>query len=226
MISLALSFVLAPQEPKMAIHIIAVLKTGTNQVPLAPDQGAKMQREHLGNLKWLVDRKKALAVGPLDGAGDWRGLIVFQPDITEEVAKASLADDPFVKGGYLQIEVLKWYSQVDVFKPRTAGFLDLEAVTFGLLVRPKDAPTYPEAELAEIQKGHMANIIRMADAGWLAAAGPLASTSDLRGIFVFRGTDQKQIREEVAKDAAIQKGRLECRLSTWYVSKGVVPPAK
>lgn len=207
----------------MAIHIIAVLKTGTSQVPFTPEAGAKMQKEHLGNLKWLMDRKKVIAVGPLDGAGDWRGLVVFQPDVTEDAAKSLLADDPFIKGGYLQIETLKWYSQVDVLKPRTAGFLDLEAVTFGLLVRPKDAPTYSEAESVEIQKGHMANINRMAEIGLLAAAGPLSSTTELRGIFVFRGTDREKIKAEVAKDTAIQKGRLECRLSTWLVSKGVVP---
>lgn len=223
MLSLALSIALAPQEPRMAIHIMAVLKTGTSQVPLTPDQGSKMQKEHLGNLKWLMDRKKAIAVGPLDGAGDWRGLVVFSPDVAEDAAKALLADDPFIKAGYLQIEILKWYSQVDVLKPRTAGFLDLEAVTFGLLVRPKNAPTYSEAESAEIQRGHMANINRMAEIGLLAAAGPLASANEMRGIFVFRGTDRKKIQEEVAKDTAIQKGRLECRLSTWLVSKGVIP---
>ena len=63
----------------------------------------------------------------------------------------------------------------------------------------------------------MANIQAMAASGDLVLAGPLTDEGPLvedsrgcflRGVFVFRGTDEKHLREIAAPDAAIQAGRL------------------
>ena len=71
----------------------------------------------------------------------------------------------------------------------------------------------------------MANIEAMAKAGELAIAGPFVEDTSLRGIFVFRTTDRAKIDALVANDPAVKRGRLKLEPYTWWVSKGVMPPA-
>ena len=99
-----------------------------------------------------------------------------------------------------------------------------ERVTFGLLRRPENAPQFPPEKLKEIQKGHMANIEAMAASGDLVIAGPFGDDGTLRGVFVFRGTDEAHLREIAAPDTAIQTGRLVLDLYRWVVPAGTLPP--
>lgn len=88
----------------------------------------------------------------------------------------------------------------------------------------KKGPTrdLDKAKAAELQKAHMANIGRLAEAGKLALAGPFLGDGDLRGIYVF---DVKTIAEAEAltnSDPAIKAGSLTMELHEWYGSAAII----
>lgn len=71
---------------------------------------------------------------------------------------------------------------------------------------------------ARLQKAHMDNIGRMADAGKLLIAGPFMDNGDVRGIYIFDVKTVEEARQLTATDPAIQAGRLEMDLHPWYGS--------
>lgn len=71
---------------------------------------------------------------------------------------------------------------------------------------------------AQLQKAHMENIGRMAEAGKLVVAGPFMDTGSVRGIYIFNVRSVEEARQLTATDPAIQAGRLEMELHPWYGS--------
>lgn len=90
------------------------------------------------------------------------------------------------------------------------------------LVLLKKGPnrTQDSATAAEIQKGHMANIKRLYEAGKIDLAGPMESDGDLRGIFVFNCDSYEEVLSLCASDPAIGSGRLQAEIHPWYSQKG------
>jgi uncharacterized protein YciI len=210
-----------PPAERMAMVSLVFLKTG-QPVEMSEKEAAETQGRHLQFLEGLWQEGKALAVGPLMDGGEIRGLVVLaEPDV--EKAKQTLAEDPFVKSGALKLEVHQWYTAVNRLH-KGPKFLDLESYWFGLLTRPETAPNLPDERLKEIQAGHMDNIRAMAASGHLLLAGPMGGNGRLRGIFVFRDGDKKDMEALAAKDPAIQAGRLRLDLYKWLTAKGTIKP--
>lgn len=220
--SLLATFPCAAETPAVEMFRVqlVMLKTGPDAAPPAPDD--PRQAEHLAGLERLVREGKALVVGPIEADPTLRGLAVLDVE-TREAAEALLAADPWLKSGHLVAEYRTWYTAKKLFKPLTGAFLDVEPVTFALLVRPPDAPTYSSDELAEIQQAHLANIVKLAGTGELLIAGPFVEDTRLRGVLIFKSTDRAQIAQWVGADLAVQKKRLALEPYTWWVSKGVLP---
>lgn len=86
------------------------------------------------------------------------------------------------------------------------------------MLEPGETQIDDAEQLAEIQRGHMAHIRKLAAAGQLVLAGPVLDAADLRGIFILAVDDLDQARELVAEDPAIKAGRLQMRLLRWYGS--------
>ncbi|MFN0103845.1 MAG: YciI family protein [Bryobacteraceae bacterium] len=76
-------------------------------------------------------------------------------------------------------------------------------------------------EITEMQKGHMANIGRLAKEGKLILAGPLADAGDAAGIFLFDTASVEEARKWCDTDPAIAAGRFQVRLMKWYSAKGI-----
>jgi len=77
-------------------------------------------------------------------------------------------------------------------------------------------------EAQELQKAHMDNINRLAEAGKLVLAGPFMDDGEVRGIYIF---DVKTIEEAKAlteTDPAIQAGSLIMDLHPWYGSAALM----
>jgi len=101
--------------------------------------------------------------------------------------------------------------------------MDFESYAFVLLRRPASAPDLPDDELDRIQELHLAHLAAMGDAGKLVTAGPFSDQEDesLRGL-CFYATTIEEARELANRDPAVQAGRLEVDVVTWWTEKGTV----
>lgn len=80
----------------------------------------------------------------------------------------------------------------------------------------------PETEAAELQKAHLENIGKLAEAGKLVLAGPFLSEGDLRGIYIFNVATIEEAEALTNTDPAIKAGSLVMELKEWYGSAAVV----
>lgn len=71
-----------------------------------------------------------------------------------------------------------------------------------------------------LQKGHMANIQKMAADGHLAIAGPFGDDGDWRGIFIFKTKTLDEARKLVEQDPMIKAGWLTYEIHPWWTVKG------
>lgn len=75
---------------------------------------------------------------------------------------------------------------------------------------------------AELQRGHMENIRRLAEAGHLVLAGPFLESGEMRGLFVFAVDTVDRARELTASDPAISAGQLAAEYYPWYGSAALM----
>jgi uncharacterized protein YciI len=75
---------------------------------------------------------------------------------------------------------------------------------------------------AELQRGHLDNIRRLASEGKLVLAGPFMDSGEVRGLFVFDVGSVEEARELTETDPAIEAGRLEMELRPWYGSAALM----
>jgi uncharacterized protein len=99
---------------------------------------------------------------------------------------------------------------------------ELTTYYFCLLTRGPNAGTGTPAEVNEIQRGHLANIQRLADAGKLLVAGPFADGGDWRGIFILKCASLDEAKALVATDPAVVAGRLVADVRPWMTAKGYI----
>jgi uncharacterized protein YciI len=81
---------------------------------------------------------------------------------------------------------------------------------------------YSEEERVEIQKGHMANISKLAESGKLVLAGPFFGNESMRGIFIFDVESKEEAEELANTDPAVKAGVLKMELKEWYGSAAVM----
>jgi uncharacterized protein YciI len=78
------------------------------------------------------------------------------------------------------------------------------------------------SESAALQRAHLQNIGRLAEAGKLVLAGPFMDTGELRGIYVFDVPTVAEAEALTATDPAIQAGSLVMELKSWYGSAALL----
>lgn len=211
-----------PAEPqfKMVQFHMALLKRGHEwnaRKTAAAGTLEKAQREYAES---LVQSGKAVIVGRLTDGGDIRGVYVLRAKTPAE-AREWAENSPGVKSGHLVAEMHPWWSE-DVMKAPTMP-LKMTTAYLGFLTR--GAKWTPEKTPAteEIQKGHMANINRLAAMKKLVVAGPFGDDGKLRGIFVFRVGSLEEAKELAETDPAVKAGRLAISMHPWQVPEGILP---
>lgn len=78
------------------------------------------------------------------------------------------------------------------------------------------------SEAAALQRAHLENIGRLAEAGKLVLAGPFLDTGELRGIYLFAVPTVAEAEALTATDPAIQAGSLVMELKPWYGSAAIL----
>lgn len=81
---------------------------------------------------------------------------------------------------------------------------------------------YSPEQRAEIQKGHMANINKLAEMDKLILAGPFFGNEAMRGIFVFDVDSKEEAEGLTNTDPAIIAGVLKMDLKEWYGSAALL----
>lgn len=209
-----------PPKWDMTTYTLVLVRPGPGLPPSAEER-ARMDEAHHALLVDLTNSGKLVAGGTIEGGKDLLEVLVLDVPEVEE-ARPLLESDPWLASRGRTLELHPWFAARGILRaPNPAG--PTARVTFGLLRRPADAPQLPPEQLKEIQAGHMKNIEAMAASGDLAIAGPLGDDGTLRGVFVFRGTDEAHLRKIAAPDAAIAAGRLALDLWTWIVPEGTLP---
>ena len=96
-------------------------------------------------------------------------------------------------------------------QPTPPGF---STYLVGMMTRG-DAELPAGTTIAELQKGHLANLDALWDKGLLLASGPIGDSGPLRGVLIFAGHDRPAIDESLAEDPLVKAGRLRLSLTRW-----------
>ncbi|HJT26946.1 MAG TPA: YciI family protein [Pyrinomonadaceae bacterium] len=212
----------AKNEPanKMVEFHMAILKRGPKWTAAETTETKRVQQEHVKYVLSTLDSGKAIIAGPFTDDGEIIGVFVFRAPSAAE-AKAWAEADPSVASGHYIVEMHPWWSE-DIFSKPTKP-LRIVPMYFAFLTRGEKWTPENTPATEEIQKGHMANINRLAEMKKLIAAGPFGDNGRLRGIFVFRVGSLEEAKALTATDPAVQAGRLAMELHTWMVPEGVLP---
>jgi uncharacterized protein YciI len=106
------------------------------------------------------------------------------------------------------------------------GAPELVSYTFVLLRRGPRADAFSEAELAELQAGHVGYMAELRERGAVLANGPFRDQPDetLRGVCLFTGS-LEEARELVSRDPSVAAGRMAADVFTWLVPPGLLAPS-
>jgi uncharacterized protein YciI len=138
-----------------------------------------------------------------------------------DAARAALSDDPFVKGGYMTLEVKPWYGPRGWFAVPSEPYQP-EPLVFGFLMRTASPPALPADEAAKIQQGHLAYMGELHKQGSLVAAGPFGDDTNYRGIVIYRVAGVAEAQALAANDPAVKAGRLRLDARRWMTFKGIL----
>jgi len=94
----------------------------------------------------------------------------------------------------------------------------MKKYVIAFLYRGDRVADYSAEERAEFQKGHLANINRLATEGKLVLAGPFFGNEELRGLFFFNVETVAEAESLTESDPSIQAGILKMEMKEWYGS--------
>jgi len=212
------------QQPEPAHKLIefhmALLKHGPKWTAAQTPEMKRTQKAHVNYVLSALDSGKAVLAGPFTDGGEIDGVYVFRASSAAE-AKAWAEGDPSVASGFWVAEMHPWWSE-DIFR-KPAKPMKLVQLYFAFLTRGEKWTPDKTPATEEIQKGHMANINRLAEMKKLIAAGPFGDDGRLRGIFVFRVGTLEEAKTLIGTDPAVQAGRLAMEIHPWMVPEGILP---
>jgi len=211
----------AQTSAKALQYFLILLKRPANAPQLSKEAGAKLQEEHMANIRKMAAEHKLLVAGPFMDDTTLRGIFVLQAESAGQ-AQAWADSDPAVKAGRLSAELHgPWLIDANAIHA-PAEPPGMEQYTLVLMKRGEhwnpDAP-----EFMEVIKQHHAFIQQMTAEGNIAIAGPfpLSEPGDLRGATIFR-VGEAQTAKLAQEDPVVKTGLLKPELHPWATGKGVL----
>lgn len=219
---LALTQAQEKKEPqfKLVEFQMALLKRGPKWTGENNSQTKELESAQNVYAASLFESGKAVIAGRFDDDGEIRGVYILRAKSAAE-AKEWAENSPVVKSGHIVAEMHPWWAE-DVMKKTTTPEKFTRAY-FGFLTRGDKWTPEKTPATEELQKAHLANIVRLAELKKLVVAGPFGDNTPLRGIFVFRVASIDEARELAATDPAVQAGRLKIEMHPWVVPEGILP---
>lgn len=205
---------------KLVQFYMGLLKKGPGWTVANTEETAQLHQKHIAFVTSLLESGKAIIAGSLNDDGEIRGVYIFRAPSADE-ARAWANADPAVASGHLVAEMHPWWSE-DVMKKTSSPSKMTTAYLAFLRRGPKWTPEKtPQTE--ELQKAHLANIVRLNELKKLVVAGPFGDDGKLAGIFVFRVGSLEEAQALAATDPAVKAGRLILDLHPWLVPEGILP---
>jgi uncharacterized protein YciI len=209
----------APQH-KMVEFQMVLLKRGPKWTGNMTEDTKLIETGQRDYATSLLESGKAVIAGRLTDDGEIRGVYVLRTQTAGE-AKEWADKSPGVVSGHLISEIHPWWSEEVMKKTTTPEKMTtayLAFLTRGAKWTPEKTP-----QTEEIQKGHMANINRLAETKKLVVAGPFGDNGTLRGIFVFKVGSLEEAKALAETDPAVRAGRLALDIHPWQVPEGILP---
>ncbi|WP_439474789.1 YciI family protein [Algoriphagus formosus] len=94
----------------------------------------------------------------------------------------------------------------------------MKKYVIAFLYRGERVQEYSPEKRAELQRGHLDNITKLAEEGKMVLAGPFFGNEDLRGLFFFNVESLEEAQKLTESDPAVQAGVLKMELKEWYGS--------
>ena len=210
----------ADPASKLIQFQMALLKRGPKFTLPSGTETPPVVNEHVEYAKSLIKSGKAVIAGPIKNDKELLVIYIFRTKSADE-AREWLKADPLISAEFAVAELHPWWSE-DVMK-KTESIDRMMTAYLAFLVRGDKWTPEKTPQTAEIQKGHMANIQRLAAMKKLVVAGPFGDDGRLRGIFVFRVDSLEEARALTLTDPAVQAGRLALELHPWMVPVGILP---
>ncbi|MEO8134291.1 MAG: YciI family protein [Betaproteobacteria bacterium] len=108
-VTLAIAPITSAAQDKSAkdVRFVVVHSVGPNWKPGVPAFEQEGLRQHVGHYAGLLKSGKLLMGGPFMDQRSG-GIMIAQPDVTEDELRKFAAEDPAVKSGLLMFEVRPW----------------------------------------------------------------------------------------------------------------------
>jgi uncharacterized protein len=221
LISSALAPAQTQTSAKAPQYFLILLNRPADAPQLSKEAGAKLQEEHMANIRKLAAEHKLLVAGPFMDDTTLRGIFVLQAESATQ-AQAWADSDPAVQAGRLSAELHgPWLVDPGAIHV-PAEPPGMERYTLVLMKRGEhwnpDAP-----EFMEVIKRHHAFMQQMTEQGNIALAGPfpLSVPGELRGVVIFR-VGEAQAAKLTQEDPVVKAGVLKAELHPWATGKGVL----
>ena len=208
-----------PQSKLMQFQM-ALMKRGPNWSADPSRARPQLRQRHFAHLWSMLEANKLMIAGAIHDEGELLEVHIFRTKSADE-AKAWVNQDPAVVAGIMVPELHPWWSE-DVMK-KSGSRTQFTTAYLALLTRGDKWTPEKTPATEEIQKGHLANIARLAEMKKLVVAGPFGDDGKLRGIFVFKVASIDEARELAATDPAVKSGRLALEIHPWVVPEGILP---
>jgi uncharacterized protein len=107
---IGVSALAADMPANMTTYWFGILERGDKWTPGDTPELQQIQEGHLAHLTAMWKAGKLVLAGPLENAGNWRGVLIYRTKTIEE-AQALANDDPAVKAGRLKVTLHRWWVQ-------------------------------------------------------------------------------------------------------------------
>ena len=108
LLSLAFTWNALQAQEEMARYFIGLIYKGDDWGSIPPDKEIEIQRGHRANIDRLIRTGEMILAGPIENAGDLRGIFIYRTGTLEE-AETLVKTDPAVQAARLRIEIYPFW---------------------------------------------------------------------------------------------------------------------
>jgi uncharacterized protein YciI len=204
-------------------YYIAFLRPNPARKPIEQADRERIMAAHMANIHKMADDGVLAAAGPMeDKPTTISGVFLFKtPSLGE--ARRIAAMDPTVAEGRNTVDVHTWLGPGGIGaryfqwkKENPEGKDVMAAHAFCILLRTPPAQAQPDPQ-------HEAFVESLRASGVLAAAGRVADDPDIAGIVIFKSDSMDDAKGAMARDPAVQSGRLQPEYHRWWSADRVLP---